>query len=119
MPICVHEHDRDRRNAVRVCRSERGAHFGEIGNALHGAIGAHALVDLDHTLVEHVGLDDVARKNVRPGLIADPQRIAEPARDYEQCAFALALKQRIGGDRGSHLDRADEARRDRRSLRQA
>jgi len=39
----------------------------------------------------------VARENVRPGLGADPQRVAEAAGDGESAAFALALEQGVGG----------------------
>jgi hypothetical protein len=74
---------------------------------------AFALVDLGDALVEHVGLDDLARENLRPRLVADLERVAETACDQQQHPVALALEQRVGGNRGAHLDRADLARRDR------
>jgi hypothetical protein len=111
--IGVHQHDRDRIDAVALRRLELAAHRVEIERALDRAVGAHALVDFGDALVEHVGFDDVPRKNFRPRLIADLQRVAEAARDQEQHAIALALQQRIGRDGRAHLHRADLAGRDR------
>ena len=91
----------------------------EIEFTLDRAVGAHALVDLGDALVEHFRLDDVAREDLWPRLVADPQRIAEAARDQQQRALALALEQRVGGDRGAHLHRADAAWRDRLAGREA
>ena len=109
----MHEHDRHRIDAVGLGRFEIGAHRGKIGRALHRAVGAHALVDFGDALVQHVGLDDLARENLRPRLVADLERVAEALGDQQQRAVALALEQRVGGDRGAHLHRADAAGRDR------
>ncbi len=111
--VGVHEYDRDGRDPVGVRPLERGAGFGEIGLALDRAVGAHPLVDLDDALVENIGLDDVAGKNLRARLISDFQRVAKAPGGDEQRALALALQQRIGRDRGAHLDRADAVPRDR------
>ena len=108
--IGVHEHDRHRGDAVGLGRFEIAPHGGEIGRALDRAVGAHALVDLGDALVQHVGLDDVAGENLRPRLVADLERVAETLGDQQQRALALALEQRVGGDRRAHLDRADAAR---------
>ena len=97
----------------RLGRFEIAPHGGEIGRALDRAVGAHALVDFGDALVQHVGLDDVAGENLRPRLVADLQRVAETFGDQQQRAVALALEQRVGGDRRAHLHRADAARRDR------
>ena len=43
----------------------------EIGLPLDRAVGAHALVDLDRALVQHLRLDDVAGEDLRPRLVAD------------------------------------------------
>ncbi len=56
---------------------ELGAHGGEIGLRLDGAVGAHALVDLDDALEQHFRLDDVAGEDLRPRLVADLERVAE------------------------------------------
>ncbi len=113
IPIGVHEHDRDRLDAVGERGIELEAHRAEIGRAFHRAVGAHALVDLDHALEQHFGLDDVLGENLRTILVADAQRVTETFRGDQQRAVALALQQRIGGDRGAHLHGADAALRDR------
>jgi hypothetical protein len=57
-------------------------------------------------------LDGGAREDLRPRLVADPQRIAITFDDEQERALALALEQRIGGGRGAHLDRPDASQRD-------
>ena len=71
--------------------------------------GAHPLVDLDHGLVQHLGKLDVKGEEVRTVLVADPQRVLEPARGYEQRALACSLEQCVRGDRGAHTHRLDGA----------
>jgi hypothetical protein len=104
--VGVHEHDRDGADAV-VEGLPQPARARRDRAALDRAVGAHALVDLDDALVEHLRLDDLRWRRCRPRLIADLERVAEAARDHQQRAVALALEQRVGGDRGAHLDRAD------------
>ena len=111
--VGVHQHDGDGVDAVKLGALKLGAHRVEIERALHGAVGAHPLVDLDDALVQHVGLDDVLGEDLRPRLVADAQRVAKAFGDEQQGAVALALEQRIGGDRGAHLDRGDALARDR------
>ena len=81
--VGVHEHDRHRVDAVGFGRIEIGAHGGKVGRALHRAVGAHALVDFRHAFIEHVGLDDLARKNLRPRLVTDLERVAETLGDEQ------------------------------------
>ncbi len=107
----MHEDDGDRLDAVRAGAFEVAAYRCQIGRRPHGAIGAHAFGDLDDTLEQHVGFDDVAGKDFWPCLVADLEGITESFGGDQHCAGALALKQRIGGDRGAHLDGADESRR--------
>ena len=111
--VGVHEHDRHRLDAVAHGRFEIAPHGGEIGRALDGAVGTHALVHLGDALVEQFRLDDLARKNLRARLVADLERVAKAARDQQQRSLALALEQRVGRNRGAHLDGADAAGRDR------
>ena len=92
---------------------ERGAHGVGVGRGLDRSVGEHALVDLDHAGIELLGLDDVAREDLRPRLVADLERVAEAARGDEQRALAAPLEQRVGRDRRAHLDGADRALRDR------
>jgi hypothetical protein len=83
MAIGVHEHDRDRLEAVGLGLHQRGAHGGEIGRSLHGAVGAHALGDFDDALVEDFRLDDMAGENLRAGLVADLERVTKPLGDEQ------------------------------------
>ena len=83
---------------------QRGARRVEIERALDGAIGKDTLVDLDDTLIQHVGLDDVLGEDFRPRLVADAQRVPEASGDQQQRSVAFALQQRIGGNRGAHFD---------------
>ena len=52
-------------------------------------------------------------------LVADLERVAKAARGDQRRPLALALEQRVGGDRRPHLDRADQSGRDRRAGRDA
>jgi hypothetical protein len=58
-------------DAVGLGAFELAAHAVEIDVALHRAVGAHALVDFDDALVQHVRLDDLLGENFRPRLVAD------------------------------------------------
>ena len=49
--------------------------------------------------MQKIGLDDVQRENVWPGLDADLQRIAETLGHDQDYIGAFALQQRIGSDR--------------------
>ena len=111
--IGVHEHDRDGVVALGSRLGERGANLFRIGRGFDRAVGAHALVDLDHAGIELLGLDDILRENARARLVADLERIAKAARGHEQRALAAPLEQRVGGDGRSHLDGADCAGRNR------
>ena len=62
---------------------------------------------------------DPAHEELRPVLVGDAQRVGEAARDHERGALALALEQRVGRDRGAHLDRVDRACRNRRARRES
>jgi hypothetical protein len=115
----MHEHDRDRLDAVGERGREIGADRGKVWLPFDRAVGAHPLVHLDDALEQHLGLDDVLGEDLRPVLVADAQRVTEAFRGHQQRAVALALQQRIGGDRGAHFHGADAARRDRLALLQA
>ncbi len=110
--VGVDEQDRHRPDAVRLRLLQRRAHRGEIGLPLERAVGAHAFVDLDDALEQHFRLDDLPGENFWARLVADLQRIAKTPRGDEDGALALALQQRVGGDRGAHLHRADATGRD-------
>ena len=55
------------------------------------------------------GKHDVPREDLRPRLVADPQRIAEAARDRQRDPLALALEQRVGRDGRAHPHLGDRA----------
>ena len=111
--IGVHQNNGDRADAVGFGAFELAPRRCNIEFALDSAVGAHALVELDHALVQHVRLDDVLGEDFRPRLVTDAQRVAKTFGDQQQRALTLALEQRIGRDRGAHLDRADPLARDR------
>ncbi len=69
--ISVHQHDGDCANAIGFCALQLATKRIEIHRAFDGAVGAHALVDLHHALVQHVRFDDVTGKDFRPRLVAD------------------------------------------------
>src|SRR5439155_981370 len=75
LTIGMHEHDRGSVDAVGAGALEIAAHGGEVGLDFDRAVGAHALVNLECALVEHFRLDDMARKDLRPRLVSDPQRV--------------------------------------------
>ena len=111
MVPAVHEDDRDGAVTVAAKRLEKRPHRVFIERALDRSVGQHAFVDLLDPRIEQLGQHDPLGEDVGPGLVADAQRITKPACDEERRAFALALQQRVGGDRRSHLDRAHEAGR--------
>ena len=107
--VAVHQHDRDRAIAGGERRLQIGAGALPVERLLDRAVGAQALLDLDRAGVELLRQHDVAGEDVGPVLVADPQHVAEAAGDREHGGRALALEQRVGGDRGAHLDRVDPA----------
>ena len=107
--IGVHEHDRDRLDAVGASGRKLAAQRRQIRLALDGTVGVHAFVHFDDALVEHLRFDDVACEDLRPRLVADLERVAKTLGGDEERALALALQQRIGRDRGAHLHATDQA----------
>ena len=105
--IGVHEHDRDRVIALASRLGERGAHARRLRRRFDRTVREHALVDLDDAGIKLLRLYDVAGKDARARLMADLERIAKAARGHQQRALAPPFEQRIGGDRGSHLDGAN------------
>jgi hypothetical protein len=72
----------------------------------HRAVCPDPLVDFDNGLVQHRRQYDVPRKNLRPGLVADAQRIPKATRDRQRQPFALALEQCIGRNGRAHSNGA-------------
>ena len=98
----VHQDDRQGIDAGSPNFLKRASRAVLVEQDQHRAVDGNALIDLDHPIVEHRREEDMAREDVRPRLIADPQRVAEPTGDRQGHPFAFALEQRVGRDRRSH-----------------
>ena len=105
--VAVHEHDRGRAIALAVCRFEVAPGPFDLKRNPHLAPRTDALLHLDDLRIQKFGQHDVPVENSRPVLIGDAQRVAKAARDEEHGAFALALQERVGGDRGTHFHDLD------------
>ena len=110
----VHQHDGARAHAVGHRLRERVPRGRLVQRFDRFAVHADAAADLHHPLVQQRGQADVEVEQAGAGLVADAQRIGEPAVDHEQRALPPALQQGVGGDGGAHLHGVDCARRDRR-----
>ena len=97
----MHQHDGERIEALVAQIREGRARRVFIDRAQHRAVGRDPLVDLDHPRRELFGQHDMAREDIWPRLRADPQGIGKAAGDSQRQPLALALQQRIGGDRGA------------------
>ncbi len=112
----MHEDDGDGVDAIGLGLLDRRPDAVDVERRLDRSVGAHPLVDLDDPLVELLGQQDLLGEDLRPRLVGDPQRVAKAARDEQQHPVALALQQRICRHGGAHLDVADRAGGDRRTL---
>jgi len=76
---------------------------------LGAAVGGHPLGDLEAALARHQrrGMVELHVVHVRPGLAADLEQVSEALRGDQGHRRALALDQRVGGDRGSVADAGD------------
>ena len=113
--IAVHKDDGDRADAGVERVLEGHTRRLLVERRQHAAFRVDPLVDLDHPLVEHLGQHDVAGEQLRPVLVTDAQGVGEALGDRQHHPIALALQQRVGGDRGAHLYRLDPLGRDRRA----
>src|SRR6476646_11038643 len=98
----VHQHDRKRIDPAFADRGERLARLDFVERHKDVAVNPDPLVDLDDALVKYRGKHDVASEDVGPGLISDPQRIAEAAGDRQCASLALPFEQGVGGDGRAH-----------------
>ena len=73
----MHEYDCHGLDAVGHRAFELRANRREVQITLGSAVGAHPLVDLDDALEQHLRLDDVLGKNLRPRLITDAQSVSK------------------------------------------
>ena len=105
--VSMHEDDGDRGYALATCFPKRGDQRGDVERRLDRAVGAHPLRHLDHARIQHRRLLDPPGEDLGPRLVADLERVAKSLADDEQHRIALALEQRVGRDRGAHLDAGD------------
>ena len=113
--VAVHQHDGAGADAVGVRRAQVAFGGGEIELPDRVTMRAHALVDLDHALVEHARQHDPAYEELRTVLIGDAQGIGEAPSDRQHRALAFALEQGVGGNGRAHPDRLDRPGRNRRT----
>ena len=111
--VGVHEDDCDGVEALALGVHQVGADGVEVRRRLDRSVGEHAFGDFDNAGIELLRLDNVAREDFWPRLVADLQRVAKAACRHQQGALAAPLQQRVGGDGGPHLDEADRIGRDR------
>ena len=111
--VAVHGDDGDGTEPLLVGGGERLARLRLVERPVDAAVGHQPFVDLHHLGVELFGQDDVAGEDVGTILVADSQTVAETAGDGQHGGRALALEERVGGDRGAHLDGVDARGRDR------
>ena len=78
-----------------------------IERPLNCAIGPDPFSGADDTAIEHLRFDNPQSKNLGPRLRADFKLVFEPSRDDQNRGIALALQQRVGGDRRPHFDACD------------
>ena len=109
----MHQHDRAGADAVGHRLGEYRAGGGFVERLDLGAMHIDPPADFLDPFIQHRRQRDGEVEQPRAGLVADAQRIRKTAIDDQQGAVALALQQRVGGDRGAHLHRVDQAGGDR------
>ena len=110
--VAMHEHNGGGAYTRGVGPHKSVACLRQIHRSQHGTVGHNALVDLDRILVEHFREDDMADEQVGSVLVPDSQCVPEAAGDDQQSPLARAFQERVGSDRGAHLDRTDTRRRE-------
>ena len=104
----MHEHDGHAAQPRIVRGPQAFAQMFLVDRLDHFALCRHALLRLDHAAVEQFRQHDSAVEKARPVLIGDAQRVPKTARGDQQRGLALALQQRVGGDRRAHLHAFDQ-----------
>ncbi|OQC04256.1 MAG: hypothetical protein BWX79_02528 [Alphaproteobacteria bacterium ADurb.Bin100] len=111
--VAVQEDDGHAAQAGVKCGLQLRAQMAFIERLHHVALRADAFLGLDHAAVQQFGQHDAPVEQARAVLVSDAQRVAKPARGDQQRGLALALQQRVGGDRRAHLHALDVLRRHR------
>ena len=112
MPVAMHENDGHTAQPGVELVLHVGAQLLLVQRTPQFAARTNTLLRFHYRAVEQFGQHDAALKQAGPVLVGNPQRVAKAARGHQQCRLALALQQRIGGNRGSHLDTIDQLRGD-------
>src|SRR5215471_21037122 len=107
--VGVDEHNCDGFYAFSVGSRQISTNRCNIRFLFYRSVGAHALINLGHALVEHVGLDNLPGEYLWTRLVADLECIAESSGNQQKRPFTLTLEQGIGRDRGAHLDGTNAA----------
>ena len=115
--VSVHEDNCGRANAAVKGGLQPGASLGDIQRHVDCAVHHDPLNNFDDARVKQCRLDDMQVKNARAGLIANLQGIAKSLGGDQNRCVALALQQRVGGNRSTHFDGGNQVRRDRRIFR--
>jgi len=105
--IGVHQNDGDGADAIRIGGFQLCFDIVQIRCGLNGAVCTDAFVGFQNLIVEELWLDDLFGEDVRAGLIADFQCVAEAFGDQQEGAIAFAFQQCVGGDSGAHLHGGD------------
>ncbi len=101
--VGMHQDDSDGTCAVSVGCFELGFDLVKVRGSFNGAISADALISFQNLIVEQLWFDDFFGEDVRAGLIADFQSVAEAFGDEQKGAVTLAFQQCVGCDCGAHL----------------
>ena len=104
----MHERDGDGFVALFLQCSQYGFRLGGIERRFNRAVCLNAFVQFHDLFIKRFRLDDLGRKNVLALLIANAQRIAKTLGGDKGQPLALALEKRIGRDRRSHANFADD-----------
>ena len=103
----MHEDDRQRIETVGAQPLQLVSRRALVQRTEDRPVAGDTLGHLYHPLRQLLGQHDVAREDVRPGLRADPQRVAEARGNGQRQPFAFAFEQGIGGDRGADAQLGD------------
>ena len=107
--ISMHERDGDGFVALFLQCSQYGFRLGGIERRFNRAVCLNAFVQFHDLFIKRFRLDDLGRKDVLALLIANAQRIAKTLGGDKGQPLALALEKRIGRDRRSHANFADNS----------
>ena len=101
----MHENDRQRSQPVAVGGLKLRPECRFVQRSQRCAASVDSFLAFDYALVQGIRQQDICRKQVRPVLIANPERVAEAAGSQQNGRFARPFEQRIGGHGSAHSHR--------------